>query len=837
MKKLLSMVLCLALLLSILPVEGVRAGEGSLLAFPGAEGFGAYTTGGRGGDVYHVTNLNPTGPGSFHEGITTGGDNPRTIVFDVSGYIHMPDLKTGRSNLTIAGQTAPGEGITIRGGTLHFSGAKNLVIRYMRFRRGQQEAKNDCLYIENCEDVIIDHCSFTWGNDEVLSIKGSTRVSAQWNIIAEGMLPHSMGGLIEWNTLSMHHNLYASNNDRNPKVKGYLDFVNNAIYNWGGWSFVAGDSAGLSYANVVGNYFVAGRDSVYPWYAIMRGNENFSLYLSNNRIDSNRNGIVDGTDTGTAMIEEDRPCTLVEDRFAFIPLMNMESPEAAYAHVMEKAGASLCRDAVDGGIIERVRNQSGRIIDHEDKVGGFLPIEPVEAPADSDGDGMPDVWETGKGLNPQDPGDGSLDRNGDRYTNLEEYLNELAAPGFPEGTPMAPPPAAGPLPTLPPTSAPTPAPTPAPSSTPGYFRFDFGTTSSPVEIGYTGITNLTAYSPTQMYGWADITLVDTRNRSTTDKLRTDFCNAKESTKPIVFKVDVPNGEYDVKVISGDQIASNNTTLSINGGVSDSLISAAGEFAEKTYTVDVTEGQLNLVFGGVARVNAVEIRPALNDSAPPEVPSGLSVVSVSGTAVDLVWQPAERTVSYNVYRASASDSTYRMVGTSVTESFTDTGLAPVKTYFYRISAVNDIGESKLSDAIAAVTTPLPVPTGFKVGNTSDCFVALSWKPVSGIARFYIYRSPERDGIYERIGNAKVTSYIDYAVSPGTTYYYKITSVILGTEEGDAESEPAGIVKATTIPSVPTGLAAGPVTASSVEINWIPVTGAVEYRIYRALVGRL
>ncbi|MFS0611977.1 hypothetical protein [Bacillus subtilis] len=459
--KILSLMLSVILCLSILPLSSTKAkADHDLLpAFPGAEGFGYASVGGRGGEVYHVTSRELTGPGTFHHALTSAGDVPRTIVFDISGEITIPKtVVQNKSNITIAGQTAPGDGITIRGNTIRFINSQDIIIRFLRFRMGaQDDFSDDAMYLEDNQNVIIDHCTFSWGTDEVLSIKSknyedpkSKNITVQWSIMSEGLLTHSMGGLIEMNTITMHHNLYAHNNDRNPKTKGQIDFVNNIVYNWGQYLYVAGGESGTKgYGNVVGNYFIAGLNSKKPEYAIVRGNENYQVFLENNRVDHNQNGILDGTDTGSDMIEAERPSVVVSERFEY-PLVHTQEPEKAYDYVLDYSGASLTRDDVDKRVIDSVRDQTGVIIGHENDVGGYPVLKEGTPPLDSDQDGMPDEWELANGLDPHDPVDRNGDMHGEGYTNLEYYLNELAAPSFPTDYPTSPPEWAGP-PFTPPT--------------------------------------------------------------------------------------------------------------------------------------------------------------------------------------------------------------------------------------------------------------------------------------------------------------------------------------------------------------------------------------------------
>lgn len=427
----------------------INAPLSDLPAFPGAEGFGKYVTGGRGGYIYHVTNLNPDGPGSLLQGLIGTPTTPRIIVFDVSGYIDWPrgDGVYGMSiaNVTIAGQTAPGDGICIRGDNFYLKRSDNVIIRYLRFRHGQDSAKDDSSFLSNCSNIMIDHCSYSWGSDESFSARWNSNMTLQWSIIADGVRTHSMGGLQEWNSQTTHHCIFANQNDRNPKAKGFTDFSNNVVYNWGEWPYVAGgNSDTYCWGNVVNNYFVAGLDTKDPYNAISRGNGRYSLFAAGNMIDYNKNGILDGISTGMAMISapdsstkyqellnmpDISSCRILTERIPF-PETSMDDAKTAYYKVLDFAGASVARDKTDQEFMEAVRNQTGHILLHQDEIGGYCELEGGTVPLDTDQDGMPDEWETAHGLNPNDPEDrNDIAESG--YTMVEEYLNELAAPGFP----------------------------------------------------------------------------------------------------------------------------------------------------------------------------------------------------------------------------------------------------------------------------------------------------------------------------------------------------------------------------------------------------------------------
>jgi autotransporter-associated beta strand protein len=397
-------------------------------AFPEAEGFGANATGGRGGTIYHVTNLNDSGAGSFRDAVSAGN---RIVVFDVGGWIELASPVSVQDNITIAGQTAPGDGIGLKNFGLSFSNAENVIARHLRVRQGPyvDAVGRDAVGATGASDVIFDHLSVSWGRDENFSINNSSNITIQNSIIGEGLLNHSMGGLIEWNDgISIHHNLYISNNDRNPKTKGILDFTNNVVYDWGAFAYVAGDSAGLSFGNVVNNYFVAGPSSSELHDPISRGNRNYSIYLDGNYYDGNQNGVLDGTPFTAADVDDE--LTYVAERFDY-PLVNADSAVRAYEKVLNKVGASLARDSVDARLVNNVRTQTGMLISDPAVVGGWGTLAGGAAPLDTDQDGMPDTWETNRGLNPNNAADrNNLNLFG--YSRIEEYINELGGAHTPK---------------------------------------------------------------------------------------------------------------------------------------------------------------------------------------------------------------------------------------------------------------------------------------------------------------------------------------------------------------------------------------------------------------------
>ncbi len=398
------------------------------LAFPSAEGFGRYATGGRGGEVYHVTNLNDSGPGSFRDAVS---QPDRIVVFDVGGVIRLESRVTVSPNLTIAGQTAPGDGISIYGNGLSYTGANNTITRYIRIRMGKVgDNGKDAVTVASGHDMIFDHVSITWGRDGTLDINGDVKnFTIQNSIIGQGLQTHSTGGLVQPSGgVSILRCLYIDNHTRNPKVKGMNQFVNNVVYDWAVAGYIlGGGTQGLCQANVQNNYFIDGPETgdTPPF---NRANENFHIYAANNWHDGNENGKLDGA---VVSREVYGPVTWKSKPFDY-PEVTMLSPQEAYELVVKEVGPSLRRDEVDALLIENLTSlgTKGKTIHDEMELPTKGPglVKGGSPYPDADGDGMPDYWEKSRKvkLNPNDPSDAMQDKDGDGYTNIEEYLNCLA---------------------------------------------------------------------------------------------------------------------------------------------------------------------------------------------------------------------------------------------------------------------------------------------------------------------------------------------------------------------------------------------------------------------------
>lgn len=404
---------------------------GPPLAFPGAEGFGRMTSGGRGGEVVHVTNLNDSGPGSLRDAV---GQSNRIVVFDVGGVINIDTRIVVHSNIYVAGQTAPGGGITIYGNGIAFNGdSGNDIIRYIRVRMGKNgDSGKDAVAISENQDYIFDHVSISWGRDGTLDVNGSgiDNLTFQETIISQGInnSNHSTGGLMQSGKWSMIRSLYIDNKTRNPKARGTHEFINSVLYNWGTNGYIMGDTSGVSECNLVGNYFIYGPSSSSGAH-ITNTTPTFSVYADDNWVDSNKNGTLDGS-----LLTDYKTATVVGTPFDYpAGVSGKMSAQDALQHVVDNVGASIVRDAVDELLISQLLSYgtAGQIINTEDDNGISGNVGTVAGgtpPTDTDQDGMPDSWESMRGLNPNTPDD-SGDDDGDGYTNIEEYLSCLVGEG------------------------------------------------------------------------------------------------------------------------------------------------------------------------------------------------------------------------------------------------------------------------------------------------------------------------------------------------------------------------------------------------------------------------
>jgi pectate lyase len=409
-----------------------------LPSFPGAEGCGAFTPGGRGGTVYEVTNLEDSGPGSLRDAVSQGH---RTIVFRVSGTIDLKrPLRVAQPFITIAGQTAPGDGICLRTFTFQIS-THDVIVRFIRSRLGDESRQEDdsISILHGCSDVIVDHCSATWSVDEGLSTSGmDSNITVQWCLIAEALDSsihskgaHGYGSLARASgPVTWHHNLWAHNHSRNPRLgdnygKGThpaFDVRNNVMYDYG--DTCSGLTQGIFTVNYIGNYIRPGPSSKAKFPIHIGAESDMQFYLRDNVMVGNDALTADNAKFVDALeINGKVQARIVEKPFDAPPVATVSARDA-YTMVLAAVGACKpVRDSVDARIIKDVIEGKGKIINSQKDVGGWPDLKSAPAPVDSDHDGMPDQWEIAHGLNPKDASDAHADPDKDRYTNLEEYLN------------------------------------------------------------------------------------------------------------------------------------------------------------------------------------------------------------------------------------------------------------------------------------------------------------------------------------------------------------------------------------------------------------------------------
>jgi hypothetical protein len=441
-------------------------------AFPEAEGFGKFATGGRGGKVYAVTNLNDAGSGSFREAFNAYPGEPLTIIFKVGGIINLQSqIKVNRSNFTIAGQTAPGDGVCLTGHSFIINGARtggnhgNIIVRYLRSRPASNLSTGVYGFdLENCHNVIIDHCSFSWANEECAAMYDMENITVQYSIISEGLFnaghmkgDRGYGGVWGGQYSSFHHNLFAHLNARSTRFNGarahdvnaLIDYRNNVVYNAGSRNAAAGGAVNIDNAfsriNIVNNYYKPGPATPSDYLFIEADYEADEakgvgeFHVSGNIM----NGDVGKTNDNwsavsfTKIPEASRDIAKSLTAFSISRPIPVQSASDAYADVLKNAGAILpVRDAVDKRVINETATgtasaigaTSGKagIIDAPSEVGGFPVYNSATALTDTDGDGMPDNWELANSLNPNDVLDGNS-LTGDGYTMLEVYLNSITA--------------------------------------------------------------------------------------------------------------------------------------------------------------------------------------------------------------------------------------------------------------------------------------------------------------------------------------------------------------------------------------------------------------------------
>lgn len=435
------------------------------LAFPAAEGYGKYAKGGRGGVVYEVTNLHDSGEGSLRAAVEAEGS--RTVVFRISGTIELESpLEIKNPYITIAGQTAPGDGICVKKYPIQID-ADHVILRYLRIRLGDESGGDyDAVSSRYTKHIILDHISASWSVDECVSIYHCDSITVQWCMVSESMShsnhvkgSHGFGGIWGSNHGTYHHNLLAHHSSRNPRMasgSGFTDFRNNVIYNWGYQSCYGGEAKqkgkpefNFSTINLIANYFKPGP-------ATQPGEVSHRIVdpsFRNETDDFGKWHVAENMMEGNEVVSADNWNAGVQTKISYEKIklkkpweampIRQQSAVEAYHSVLEKAGAILPkRDAVDSRIIEETRlgvatfegvsykkehtvaapSKVCGIIDTQNDVGGWPILESTPAPKDTDHDGMPDEWEDENQLDKNNP----TDRNTiapDGYTMLEKYLN------------------------------------------------------------------------------------------------------------------------------------------------------------------------------------------------------------------------------------------------------------------------------------------------------------------------------------------------------------------------------------------------------------------------------
>lgn len=425
------------------------------------QGCGSVATGGEGSTtIYRISSLEDKDPykpeiGTLRYAVEQTG--PRIIVFDVAGTIHLKaPLTIENSNLSILGQSAPGQGICIADYPLILKKVNNVIIRFIHCRLGtasllkDDETDYDAMSVNDSHNILIDHCSFSWSVDECVSCYGNENFTLQYCFVTESLRDaghqkgeHGYGGIWGGKNATFHHNLLAHHDSRNPRFdhdyventcRGPVDFVNNVVYNWGMNSAYGGESVGAQRSiNFVGNYYKAGPSTnsnvstrlIDPWTACSNCTDKYLGMVMPAKV-----WLVDNFMYGSDEVTKDNWKGATSDaaksdkRFAMSGELQVETAQEAYTTVLEKAGCSLSRDAIDTRIVSEVENGSGTLIDTPQEVGGWCDLDGTDTMVDSDKDGIADEWETKYGLDPQNQKDARQKTLVTGYTNLEVYLND-----------------------------------------------------------------------------------------------------------------------------------------------------------------------------------------------------------------------------------------------------------------------------------------------------------------------------------------------------------------------------------------------------------------------------
>lgn len=627
--------------------------EAQTLAFPEATGFGRYTVGARGAanpQIYLVTNLNDSGPGSFRDAVSQPG---RFVIFKVGGIINLTSAIAVAANTTIAGQTATGEGIVLLG-KVSFSGSSNTIARYIRIRYGDNTQNQDASGVSNGANIILDHMTFTWGTDEVFSInwdgKGVSpdNITLQNCIIGQGLHRHnhSAGGLMQPSNggkISLIGNLYICNKTRNNKVKGINEFVNNVVYNWGNYGntyghvesgdayIMGGDSAGTSDVNIINNYFIGGPNtSTTISTPFNRGNAGFSLYGPGNYFDNNRNGVLDGT-----LVPQDLSGFPVEDLSSIkstpydYPMKNPAlSAQAAYDQILLNVGASYPRrDQVDNLMISDLNSKgttAAYVYDRSSfaKQFGFINngaghVYGAPAPLDTDNDGMPDAWEDANGLNKNLADALVVSTTNAPYLNIEVYINGLT------------------------------------NTTPPDFFIP------PSNVNFTNVVSTEVPAESSLtVNWND--------------------NASNETNYVVERSTDGINYTEIATLGANVTSYNQTALTPN--------------TLYYYRVKAVNGSESSVYSEVASLTTPPVPSVPTKATTPNPSSGFTFVQLNGGNLTVKWLGSANTTTYAVYFGTDPLNLAKLgdVAYVAAPSYLLTGLSPAITYYWRIDATNAKG---------------------------------------------------------------------------------------------------------------------------------------------------
>lgn len=627
--------------------------EAQTLAFPEATGFGRYTTGARGAanpQIYLVTNLNDSGPGSFRDAVSQTG---RFVIFKVGGIINLTSAIAVAANTTIAGQTATGEGVVLLG-KVSFSGSSNTIARYLRIRYGDNTQNQDASGVSNGTNIILDHMTFTWGTDEVFSINWDSKgvspdnITLQNCIIGQGLHRHnhSAGGLMQPSNggkISLIGNLYICNKTRNNKVKGINEFVNNVVYNWGNYGntyghtesgdayIMGGDSAGTSDVNIINNYFIGGpHTSTTVSTPFNRGNSGFSLYGPGNYFDNNRNGVLDGT-----LVPQDLSGFPVEDLSSIkstpydYPMKNPTlSAQEAYDKILASVGASYPRrDQVDNLMISDLMSKGTTATYMYDRSSfakqfGFINngaghVYGAPAPLDTDNDGMPDAWEDSNGLNKNLADALAVSTTNAPYLNIEVYINGL--------TNVTPP--------------------------------DFFIPPSNVNFTNVASTEVPAESSLTV-NWND--------------------NASNETNYVLERSTDGTNFTEIATLGANVTSYNQTALTPN--------------TLYYYRVKAVNGTESSVYSEVASLTTPPIPSVPTKATTPNPSTGFAFVQLNGGNLTVKWLGSANTTSYAVYFGTDPLNLTKLADVAyvAAPSYLLTGLSPAITYYWRIDASNTKG---------------------------------------------------------------------------------------------------------------------------------------------------